>query len=144
MAVDKIDHVGIAVQDLAAAVEFFEAVGFRHAGGGSVSGDWVGRVIGLENVETEIAMLDAPGGGSRVELFEFVSPEAVPGGADLPSNALGIRHFACQVDDLDETLESVQSLGFGLVGAVEQYEDAFKLCYVRGPEGIIIELAEPL
>ncbi len=138
------DHVGIVVDDLAAAKQFFAALGLEPKGGGSVGGDWVGRVIGLEGVEAEIEMMATPDGHSRVELVEFRAPPARPGDAGAPANVLGIRHLTFAVDDLDATLARLRPHGAELVGEIERYEDIYRLCYIRGPAGIIIELAEPL
>jgi catechol 2,3-dioxygenase-like lactoylglutathione lyase family enzyme len=144
MAVQRIGHIGIIVQDLAAAVAFFEALGLERQGEFEADGDWVGRVIGLEGVHSSVALLGTPGGGTEIELSQFHSPPAVPGAADGPSNALGIRHVLFAVDDLDATLDAIRPHGAELVGAVENYKDMYRLCYVRGPERIIVELAERL
>lgn len=138
------EHVGIVVADLAAASEFFVALGFELEGEASVEGDWVDRVIGLDGARSEIAMLRTPDGHSRVELTEFRSPPPQHGDADAPSNTLGIRHLAFTVDDIDAAVESVRAHGGELVGTLERYRDIYRLCYVRGPEGIILELAEEI
>lgn len=141
------DHVGIVVDDLAAATQFFVALGFVLVGEGTVEGDWVGRVIGLEDVRSDIAMLETPDGHSRVELSTFRAPPSLPerpDGRPAPSNTRGIRHLAFLVDDLDGALASVRARGAQVIGGPERYEDVFRLCYVRGPEGIIVELAEEL
>jgi catechol 2,3-dioxygenase-like lactoylglutathione lyase family enzyme len=141
MAIERMDHVGIVVHDLAAAVDFFVALGLGRDGEGTVGGDWVDRVVGLEGVESEIAMLRTPDGHGCVELVEFSSPPAEDGGAP-PSNATGLRHITFAVDDLDAVLARLAPHGGELVGTVETYEDIYRLCYVRGPAGIIVELAE--
>lgn len=144
MGIERIDHVGIVVGDLAAATEFFVALGFELQGEASVGGEWVDRVIDLEGARSDIAMLRTPDGHSQVELTEFQSPPVRRGDADAPSNTLGIRHLAFAVDDVDAAIEAVRSHGGELVGTVERYQDIFRLCYVRGPDGIILELAEEL
>jgi catechol 2,3-dioxygenase-like lactoylglutathione lyase family enzyme len=138
------DHVGIVVADLGAAVDFFVALGLELEGEASVEGAWVDRVIGLDGVRSEIAMLATPDGHGKVELSRFRSPPGPGGGPAAPSNASGIRHITFQVDDLDATLARLEPHGAELVGTVETYADVYRLCYVRGPEGIIIELAERL
>jgi catechol 2,3-dioxygenase-like lactoylglutathione lyase family enzyme len=144
MAIERMDHVGIVVGDLAAAVEFFVVLGLELEGEGSVEGAWVDRVIGLDGVRSEIAMLATPDGHSKVELSRFRSPLVPAGDPEAPTNAPGIRHITFAVDDLDATLERLRPHGAELVGAVENYADVYRLCYVRGPEGIIVELAERL
>ncbi len=144
MAIERMDHVGIVVNDIAAATEFFTGLGLVSQGQGEVEGDWVGRVIGLEGVRAEVAMLEAPDGGARVELAMFHSPADGGEGRAEPSNVPGIRHLTFRVDDIDAAVESVRARGFDLVGTMEQYEDIYRLCYVRGPEGIIVELAEAI
>jgi catechol 2,3-dioxygenase-like lactoylglutathione lyase family enzyme len=138
------EHVGIVVEDLAAATEFFVALGFEVEGEASVEGEWVDRVIGLDGARSDIAMLRTPDGDARVELAEFRSPTVRPGDADAPSNTLGLRHLAFSVDDIDAAVESVRSHGGKLVGTLERYRDIYRLCYIRGPGGVILELAEEL
>ena len=138
------DHVGIVVDDLAAAIDFFSAIGLELEGEGEVGGDWVDRIIGLEGVRSNIAMLKTPDGNSRVELSRFQSPTAEADDAQAPANRLGLRHIAFAVEGLDAILERLQARGATLVGEIERYEDFYRLCYVRGPEGIIVELAEEL
>jgi catechol 2,3-dioxygenase-like lactoylglutathione lyase family enzyme len=133
------DHVGVVVDDLAAAVDFFVGLGLELQSEWSAEGGWVDRVIGLEGVRADCAMLRTPDGHARVELSKFHSPRAEGGDGRAPSNALGIRHLTFAVDDLDAAVE-----GLELVGEIETYEDTVRLCYVRGPEGIIVELAEQL
>jgi catechol 2,3-dioxygenase-like lactoylglutathione lyase family enzyme len=143
MPIQKMDHVGIIVDDLAAAIEFFVALGLESEGEGAVEGEWVDRVVGLEGVKSDLAMVGC-GDGTRVELVKFRSPPAEDGRPDAPANATGIRHITFQVDDIDATVAAAQAHGGELVGAVESYRDIYRLCYVRGPEGIIVELAERL
>jgi catechol 2,3-dioxygenase-like lactoylglutathione lyase family enzyme len=138
------DHVGIVVDDLAAATAFFVALGLELEGEGSVGGDWVDRVVGVEGIRSDIAMLGTPDGGAQVELSQFRSPPGPEADAQIPPNAPGIRHLTFEVDDLDATLVALRPHGAELVGTVERYEDIYKLCYVRGPAGIIVELAEKL
>ena len=136
------DHVGINVDDLAAAVEFFVALGLELEGEAQVEGESVDRVVGLEGVRSGIAMLQTPDGHAKLELVKFHSPSATGGDAHAPPNALGIRHVTFQVDDVDGAVATVQARGGELVGEVVNYEDIYRVCYVRGPEGIIVELAE--
>jgi catechol 2,3-dioxygenase-like lactoylglutathione lyase family enzyme len=142
MTIKRMDHVGIVVDDLAAATEFFVELGLERQGGASVEGDWVDRVVGLEGVRAEIAMLQAPDGHSRVELSQFHAPPGPGGDGPAPANTPGLRHLSFEVDDLDGALAGLRARGTELVGEVERYGDSYRLCYVRGPEGIIVELAE--
>jgi catechol 2,3-dioxygenase-like lactoylglutathione lyase family enzyme len=138
------DHVGIVVDDLAAATAFFLELGLKLEGEATVEGDWVDRVIGLDGARSDIAMLATPDGDSRVELTEFHSPPGPDGDRLAPTNTPGLRHLAFEVDDVDATLAGLRAHGGELVGTVEQYKDIYRLCYVRGPAGIIVELAERL
>jgi catechol 2,3-dioxygenase-like lactoylglutathione lyase family enzyme len=142
MTVERMDHVGIVVDDLEAAKAFFVELGLELQGEATVHGDWVDRVVGLEGVRSEIAMLETPDGHARIELSKFHAPLAGGGDGPAPANAMGIRHITFAVDDLDAVLTGLQGLGAELVGEVERYGDTYRLCYVRGPEGIIVELAE--
>jgi len=144
MAIQRMEHVGIVVEDLAAATAFFVELGFELQGEASVEGDWVDRVIGLEGARSDIAMLETPDGGGRVELTEFRSPQVRPGDPDAPVNTLGIRHLAFRVDDVDAAVAGLRSHGAELIGEIESYRDIYRLCYIRGPEGIIVELAEQI
>jgi catechol 2,3-dioxygenase-like lactoylglutathione lyase family enzyme len=137
------DHVGIVVEDLGAATEFFLELGLELEGEGSVEGDWVDRIVGLDGVRSEIAMLRTPDGDARVELSKFHSPPS-EGGRPEPPNAPGLRHLAFVVEDVDAALSGARARGGELVGELECYGDSYRLCYVRGPEGIIVELAEQL
>jgi catechol 2,3-dioxygenase-like lactoylglutathione lyase family enzyme len=142
MTVERMDHVGIVVDDLAAATAFFLALGLELQGEGEVEGDWVDRVVGLEGVRAEIAMLETPDGHARLELSKFHAPSGQSGDRHALPNTPGIRHVTFAVDDIDAVLASLRAHGAELVGEVERYGDIYRLCYVRGPEGIIVELAE--
>lgn len=132
----------IVVDDLANAVAFFEALGLELEGQGTVEGDSVDRVVGLEGVRSDLAMMRTPDGHGRIELTRFQTPAARGGDPRAPANALGIRHITFAVTGIDEVLDRLRAHGAELVGELEQYEDSYRLCYIRGPEGIIIELAE--
>lgn len=138
------DHVGIVVEDLAAAIAFFVELGLKLHGEASVEGGWVDRVVGLEGVQAEIAMMETPDGHGRLELAKFHAPSVQGGDGDAPANTPGIRHVTFAVDDIDATVAGLRAHGAELVGEVERYEDIYRLCYIRGPEGIIVELAERL
>jgi catechol 2,3-dioxygenase-like lactoylglutathione lyase family enzyme len=140
--VQRMEHVGIVVDDLAAATAFFVGLGLELQGEGQVEGGWVDRVVGLEGIRVEYAMLETPGGRGGLELVKFHSPSVRSGDAHAPANTRGIRHVAFAVGDIDVAVASVQAHGGELVGEVENYADIYRLCYVRGPEGIIVELAE--
>jgi catechol 2,3-dioxygenase-like lactoylglutathione lyase family enzyme len=136
------DHVGIVVDDLAAATAFFIALGLELQGEVAVEGSWVDRMVGLEGVQAEIAMVETPDGHGRLELTKFHAPAGRGGDRHAPANTLGIRHIAFAVDDIDSVVASLRAGGVELVGEVERYKDSYRLCYIRGPEGIIVELAE--
>jgi catechol 2,3-dioxygenase-like lactoylglutathione lyase family enzyme len=142
MTIQRMDHVSIVVEDLAAATAFFVELGLRLQGETSVEGEWADRVVGLEGVRAQIAMLETPDGHGRVELAKFHAPSGGGGDRHAPANAPGIRHLAFQVDDIDAVIAALRTGGAQLVGEVERYGDSYRLCYVRGPEGIIVELAE--
>jgi catechol 2,3-dioxygenase-like lactoylglutathione lyase family enzyme len=144
MTIKRMDHVGIVVNDLAAAIEFFVELGLELRGEGPVGGDWVDRVVGLDGVQAEIAMLQTPDGNGRVELAKFHAPASEGGDGNAPANALGIRHITFAVEDIDAVVAGLRARGSELVGELERYRDSYRLCYVRGPEGIIVELAEEL
>ncbi|MHB8241914.1 MAG: VOC family protein [Solirubrobacteraceae bacterium] len=144
MAIQRMDHVGIVVEDLAAASAFFVELGLELQGEASVEGSWVDRVVGLEGVQAEIAMMQTPDGHGRLELAKFHAPSGPAGDAHAPANTPGIRHVTFAVDDLDAVVARLQAHGTELVGEVERYKDSYRLCYVRGPEGIIVELAEQI
>jgi len=144
MRIRHVDHVGMVVNDLEAAKAFFVDLGFTLVGQTTVEGEWAGRVIGLENVRSDIVMLRAPDGQVNLELSKFHQPEAVGGIQPAAANTLGLRHIAFQVEDIEGIVKALNQKGRKLVGDIETYEDAWKLCYVQGPEGILIELAEQL
>jgi catechol 2,3-dioxygenase-like lactoylglutathione lyase family enzyme len=145
MAIRRMEHVGIVVDDLAAAVAFFGELGMEPQGDGSVEGEWVDRIVGLEAIRAQFAMLQTPDGGGRIELVRFDAPPAGAGDAGGPANTMGLRHLAFSVDDVDDTVARLEEKhGAELVGEIVRYGNAFRLCYLRGPEGIIVELAEPL
>src|SRR2546427_2328273 len=133
---------GHRCDDLEAATAFFVELGLKLQGEGQVEGGWVDRVVGLEGVRVEYAMVETPDGHGRLELVKFHSPSVRGGDGHAPANILGIRHVAFVVDDIDAAVAAVRARGGELVGEVENYEDIYRLCYVRGPEGIIVELAE--
>jgi catechol 2,3-dioxygenase-like lactoylglutathione lyase family enzyme len=139
-----LDHIGVVVDDLEAATEFFLDIGLELDGEGSIEGEWVGKIIGLEGVHTDVVYVRTPGGSGKLELIKFRSPPDMEGPHALAANRLGIRHLAFLVDDLDTVLDTLRSKRIETIGTVHNYEDVFRLCYVRGPEGIIVELAERL
>jgi catechol 2,3-dioxygenase-like lactoylglutathione lyase family enzyme len=142
MTIQRMDHVGIVVDDLAAATAFFVELGLEPQGEAQVEGGWVDRVVGLEGVRAEIAMLETPDGHGRIELAKFHAPPSPDGDRHAPANAPGIRHVSFAVDDIDAAVAGARARGAELVGEVERYKDIYRLCYVRGPEGIIVELAQ--
>ena len=142
MTIQRLEHVGIVVDDLAAATEFFVELGLELQGEGPVEGRSVDRVVGLEGVRAEVAMMQTPDGNGRVELAKFHSPSNQGENRDAPANAPGIRHITFAVEDIDAVVAGLRARGAELVGELERYEDSYRLCYVRGPEGIIVELAE--
>ncbi len=139
------DNVLIVVEDLEAAKAFFAELGMELEGETQVEGEWVGGVVGLDDVRADIAMMRTPDGHSRVELSKFHSPPAVRAEPEnAPANALGIRRIMFAVDDIDDVVARLRGHGAELVGEIAQYKDIYRLCFVRGPEGIIIGLAERL
>ena len=138
------DNVGIVVDDLPATIEFFRELGLELEGEFTIEGAWAGRVTGLGDQRVEIAMLRTPDGHSRLELSRFLTPPVVADHRDAPVNALGYLRVMFAVDALDETLARLRGLGAQLVGEVVQYQDIYRLCYIRGPEGLLIGLAEEL
>jgi catechol 2,3-dioxygenase-like lactoylglutathione lyase family enzyme len=144
MALRRMDNVGIVVESLDAAISFFAELGLRLEGRAIVEGEWAGRVTGLGTQRVEIAMLVTPDGHSRLELSRFFTPPVVADHRNAPVNALGYLRVMFTVDDIDETLTRLRKRGAQLVGEVVQYEEAYRLCYIRGPEGLLIGLAEEL
>lgn len=144
MTIQRMDHVGIVVEDLDQAIAFFAELGFERQGQGHVEGDWVDRIVGLDGLQVEFAMLQTASGEGRLELVKFHSPQAEGEDGHAPPNARGIRHIAFIVEDIDAVVAGLLARGSELVGELVSYADTFRLCYVRGPEGIILELAEPL
>jgi catechol 2,3-dioxygenase-like lactoylglutathione lyase family enzyme len=137
-------HVGIVVDDLEAATEFFTELGLVLEGEGSVEGRSVDRVVGLDGVQADIAMLQTPDGHGRIELAKFHTPSSQGGDRHAPANTPGIRHVTFAVEDIDAVVAGLRARGAEFVGELERYEDSYRLCYVRGPEGIIVELAEQI
>ena len=145
MAIQRMDNVLIVVDDIDAVISFFVELGMELEGKGPVEGRWVERVIGIDDVRQEIAMLRTPDGHGRIELAMFHAPKAIRSEPeDAPANTLGIRRVMFAVDDVDDVIARLRTHGAELVGEVAQYEDVYRLCYVRGPEGIVVGLAEPL
>jgi catechol 2,3-dioxygenase-like lactoylglutathione lyase family enzyme len=144
MTLQRMEHVGIVVDDLGAATEFFAELGLVLRGEGAVEGRWVDRIVGLEGVRNEFAMMQTPDGHGRLELIKFHSPSSPGDNRHAPTNAPGIRHIAFVVEDIDAVVARLRAHGAELVGELERYKDIYRLCYIRGPEGIIIELAEQI
>ena len=138
------DNVGIVVESLDGAVAFFTELGLELEGRATIEGEWAGRVTGLGDQHVEVAMMRTPDGHSRLELSRFLTPEPVADHRSAPVNSLGYLRVMFAVDDLDDTLARLDKHGAELVGEVVQYEDVYRLCYIRGPEGILIGLAEQL
>lgn len=144
MALRRMDNVGIVVDDLAATIEFFRELGLELEGQATIEGDWSARVTGLRDQRVEIAMMRTPDGHSRLELSRFLTPPVVADHRNAPVNALGYLRVMFAVDDIDDTLARLRKHRTQLVGEVVQYEDVYRLCYIRGPEGLLIGLAEEL
>lgn len=140
----RMDNIGIVVESLDAAISFFTELGLKLEGRAMIGGEWAGRVTGLGNQHVEIAMMVTPDGHSKLELSRFISPAVIADHRQAPVNALGYLRAMFAVSDLDELLERLKKHGAQLVGEVVQYENAYKLCYLRGPEGILVGLAEQL
>ncbi|MFN8470515.1 MAG: VOC family protein [Caldilineaceae bacterium] len=138
----RMDNVGIVVESLDAAVEFFTKLGMTLVGRGLVEGEWAGRVTGLGTQSVEIAMMATPDGHSRLELSRFLAPPVVADHRNAPVNALGYLRVMFEVEDVDSMVARLSKHGAQLVGEVMQYEDSYRLCYIRGPEGILIGLAQ--
>jgi catechol 2,3-dioxygenase-like lactoylglutathione lyase family enzyme len=144
MGLKRMDNVGIVVDDLAATIDFFRDVGLELEGRTTIEGEWAGRVTGLGDQRVEIAMMRTPDGHGRLELSRFLTPPTVADHRNAPVNALGYLRVMFAVDDIDDTLEKLCKRGAQLVGEVVRYEDAYRLCYIRGPGGLLIGLAQEL
>ncbi|MDQ2788006.1 MAG: VOC family protein [Chloroflexota bacterium] len=144
MKIHRIDHVGIIVNDLPAAKAFFLDFGLEMLGEGKVEGEWVERIIGLHDVKEEIVMLRTPDGEANIELVKFYTPSDGNGMQRPLANTLGIRHICFAVEDIEAVVARLKKKGVELFGEIVNYENAYKLCYIRGPEGIILELAEQI
>lgn len=144
MTVKRMDNVGVVVDDLEAAIDFFRELGLELEGRAMIEGEWAGRVTGLDGQRVEIAMMRTPDGHSRLELSRFLAPPVVADHRDAPVNALGYLRAMFTVDDVDGTLERLRGRGAQLVGEVVRYKDAYRLCYIRGPGGLLVGLAQEL
>jgi catechol 2,3-dioxygenase-like lactoylglutathione lyase family enzyme len=140
----RMDNVGIVVESLDEAIAFFAELGLKLEGRATIEGEWAGRVTGLGNQRVEIVMMVTPDGHSRLEISRFLTPPVVADHRNAPVNALGYLRVMFTVDDIDETLARLQKIGAQLVGEVVKYEELYRLCYIRGPEGLLIGLAEQL
>ena len=144
MKIKRIDHVGVIVNDLAAAKAFLLGLGLEVLGEGEVEGEWVDRVIGLDNVKNAAVMLGVPGGQANIELVQFLTPADEGGIQQLPANTLGIRHIAFAVEDIEAVVARLKEKGTETFSEIQDFEGRYKHCYVRGQEGIILELAEQI
>jgi len=145
LALKRLDNVAVVVEDLDAAIAFFTELGMALEGRGTVAGEWVDRVVGLEGTRSDIAMLRTPDGHGRIELTRYQHPAAVgPDPGSEPANTRGMGRIMFNVDDIDDVVARLQALGGELVGEMVDYEDTYRLCYLRGPEGIIVALAQDL
>ena len=144
MSLQRMDNVGIVVEDLPATIAFFRELGLELEGQATVEGAWAGRVTGLGDQRVESAMMRTPDGHSRLELSRFLAPPVVADHRNAPVNALGYLRVMFAVDDIDDTLARLRKRGAQLVGEVVQYEEVYRLCYIRGPEGLLIGLAEQI
>ncbi|HKI52667.1 MAG TPA: VOC family protein [Anaerolineales bacterium] len=144
MTIERMDNVGIVVESLDTAISFFTELGLKLEGRAMVEGEWAGRVTGLGEQRVEIAMMVTPDGHNRLEISRFLNPSVVADHRNAPVNALGYLRVMFTVDDIDATLARLLKCGAQLVGEVVQYEESYRLCYIRGPEGLLIGLAEQL
>ena len=145
MTVERMDNVGVVVEDLAATIEFFRELGLELEGQAVVEGEWAGRVTGLGDQRVEVAMIRTPDGHGRLELSRFLAPPVVADHRNAPVNALGYLRVMFAVDDIDDTLARLRKHGAQLVSSeVVQYEDVYRLCYIRSPEGLLVGLAEQI
>jgi catechol 2,3-dioxygenase-like lactoylglutathione lyase family enzyme len=144
MSIKRMDNVGIVVESLDTAISFFTELGLELEGRATIEGEWAGRVTGLRDQKVEIAMMRTPDGHSRLELSRFIAPAVVADHRNAPVNALGYLRIMFAVEDVEDTVARLRKHGAQLVGDVVQYENAYRLCYIRGPEGLLIGLAEEL
>jgi catechol 2,3-dioxygenase-like lactoylglutathione lyase family enzyme len=144
MALKRLDNIGIVVDDLELTIDFFQELGLQLEGRATIEGEWAGRVTGLAGQRVEIAMMRTPDGHSRLELSRFLTPPVVADHRNAPVNALGYLRVMFAVDDIDETLDRLRKRGAQLVGEVVRYQDSYRLCYIRGPEGLLVGLAQEL
>ncbi|MBB3590636.1 catechol 2,3-dioxygenase-like lactoylglutathione lyase family enzyme [Rhizobium sp. BK529] len=144
MALKQMHNVGIVVEDLDVTIDFFRELGLELEGRATIEGEWAGRVTGLGNQHVEVAMMRTPDGHGRLELSRFLAPDVVADHRNAPVNALGYLRVMFAVSDLNEMLQRLRARGAQLVGEVVQYQDVYRLCYIRGPEGILLGLAEEL
>ena len=145
MALKRMDNVGIVFEDLKAAVAFFTELGLELEGEMRIEGEWSDRVVGLKDQQVDIAMMRTPDGHSRLELMQYQRPAVItPQPKDAPANTLGIRRIMFAVDDINDTIKRLQSHDAELIGEVVDYKDTYRLCYLRGPEGVVIALAQEL
>ena len=144
MTVKRMDNVGIVVESLETAISFFSELGLELEGRATIEGEWAGRVTGLRDQHVEIAMMRTPDGHSRLELSRFLAPPVVADHRNAPVNALGYLRVMFTVEDIDDTVARLRNRGAQLVGEVVQYENTYRLCYIRGPEGLLIGLAQEL
>lgn len=144
MAIKRMDNIGIVVEDLDTTVNFFLEIGLELEGRATIEGEWAGRVTGLGDQHVDVAMMRTPDGHSRLELSRFIRPSVIADHRDAPVNALGYLRTMFAVDDIDDTLQRVRMLGAELVGEVVDYQNIYRLCYIRGPERLLIGLAQEL
>lgn len=144
MKIHRIDHVGVIVDDLPAAKAFFLDLGLEVQGEATLEGAWLDQIVGLNDVKTDIVMLQMPDGQANLELAKFYTPSDERGMQPSVANTLGIRHIAFAVEDIEAVVATLQQKGVEIFSDIQCYEDSYKLCYVRGPEGIILELAEQI
>jgi catechol 2,3-dioxygenase-like lactoylglutathione lyase family enzyme len=144
MAVKRMDNMGIVVEELEATIDFFRELGLELEGRAMIEGEWAGRITGLGDQHVEVAMMRTPDGHGRLEISRFLRPLAIEDHRNAPVNALGYLRVMFAVDDIDDTLDRLRKCGAELVGEVVQYENVYRLCYIRGPEGLLIGLAQEL
>jgi catechol 2,3-dioxygenase-like lactoylglutathione lyase family enzyme len=144
MTIKRMDNIGVVVEDLTATIEFFRELGLQLEGRSTIEGEWAGRVTGLGDQHVEIAMMRTPDGHGRLELSRFLRPAVVADHRNAPVNALGYLRVMFAVDDIDDTLQRLRKRGAQVVGEVVQYKNAYRLCYIRGPEGLLVGLAQEL